>query len=214
MGFGRQVVVAGLAPAGTPSVTLVHVGAGERRHASGREPDGSFTVRFRAAQPGTFRAVAARTGALSSSRGGPRVTVARAGSSDTGRSRSRRGPAPASRCRPTPATTSPGAPSRARDSTRARGRASRSLPPARRTCGSSSAATAGWADASTRVIASAASRGHAGSRASGASSRQRVRRTRSTPPRARGRPPSTYAAGRPRRSRRARSGASTVTVQI
>jgi plastocyanin len=57
---GRQVVVAGLAPAGTASVTLSRVGGGEAARTVKARPDGSFTVRFRATAPGTYRASAGR----------------------------------------------------------------------------------------------------------------------------------------------------------
>jgi plastocyanin len=55
---GRQVVVAGLAPAGTAAVTLSRVGGGEPPRTVRARPDGSFTVRFRATGPGTYRASA------------------------------------------------------------------------------------------------------------------------------------------------------------
>jgi hypothetical protein len=54
------VVVAGLAPAGTPSVTLLRVGTREPEKTVKARPDGSFTVLFRATQPGAFRAVAGK----------------------------------------------------------------------------------------------------------------------------------------------------------
>jgi len=57
---GRQVVVAGLAPAGTGAVTLSRVGGGEPPRTVRARPDGSFTVRFRATAPGTYRASAGR----------------------------------------------------------------------------------------------------------------------------------------------------------
>ena len=55
---GRQVVVAGLAPAGTDAVTLSKLGGGEPPRTVKARPDGSFTVRFRASAPGTYRASA------------------------------------------------------------------------------------------------------------------------------------------------------------
>jgi plastocyanin len=55
---GRQVVVAGLAPAGTATVTLSRLGGGESPRTVKARPDGSFTVRFRATAPGTYRAAA------------------------------------------------------------------------------------------------------------------------------------------------------------
>ena len=57
---GRQVVVAGLAPAGTEAVTLSRVGGGEPPRTVKARPDGSFTVRFRATEPGTYRASSGR----------------------------------------------------------------------------------------------------------------------------------------------------------
>jgi plastocyanin len=79
--FGRQVVVAGLAPAGTSSVTLLRVGAGESGRTVKARPDGSFTVLFRAEQPGAFRAVAGKgRSPLVRVRVVPEVTVSRAGS--------------------------------------------------------------------------------------------------------------------------------------
>jgi hypothetical protein len=57
---GRQVVVAGLAPGGTEAVTLSRVGGGEPPRTVKARPDGSFTVRFRATAPGTYRASAGR----------------------------------------------------------------------------------------------------------------------------------------------------------
>jgi hypothetical protein len=57
---GRQVVVAGLAPAGTAAVTLSRVGGGEPPRTVKARPDGSFTVRFRATAPGKYRAAAGR----------------------------------------------------------------------------------------------------------------------------------------------------------
>ena len=57
---GRQVVVAGLAPAGTAAVTLSRVGGSEPPSTVKARPDGSFTVRFRATAPGTYRASAGR----------------------------------------------------------------------------------------------------------------------------------------------------------
>ena len=53
---GKQIVVAGLAPAGTASVTLAKIGGGEPARTVHARPDGSFTVRFRAASPGAYRA--------------------------------------------------------------------------------------------------------------------------------------------------------------
>jgi plastocyanin len=58
--IGRQVVVAGLAPAGTGAVTLSRLGGGEPPRTVKARPDGSFTVRFRATAPGTYRASAGR----------------------------------------------------------------------------------------------------------------------------------------------------------
>jgi plastocyanin len=57
---GRQVVVAGLAPAGTDTVTLSKLGGGEAPRTVKARPDGSFTFRFRATAPGTYRASAGR----------------------------------------------------------------------------------------------------------------------------------------------------------
>jgi plastocyanin len=82
VGFGRQVVVAGLAPAGTTSVTLVAVGSKSPGKTVTARPDGSFTVLFRATTPGTFRAVTGKSSSpavrVSVT---PRVTVVRAGTS-------------------------------------------------------------------------------------------------------------------------------------
>ena len=82
VGFGRQVVVAGLAPAGTTSVTLVAAGDKGPGKTVKARPDGSFTVLFRATTPGTFRA-ARRQGhqPCRACPGTPRVTVARTGTS-------------------------------------------------------------------------------------------------------------------------------------
>ena len=79
---GRQVVVAGLAPAGTATVTLVRVGAGEPPRTVKARPDGSFTVRFRASAPGAYRAtVGPATSPLVKIRVVPRVTTVRVGTS-------------------------------------------------------------------------------------------------------------------------------------
>jgi plastocyanin len=79
--FGRPVVVAGLAPAGTSSVSLVVAGSKSPAKTVKARPDGSFTVLFRATTPGTFRAVAGKASSpairVSVT---PRVTVTRAGS--------------------------------------------------------------------------------------------------------------------------------------
>jgi hypothetical protein len=76
------VVVAGLAPAGTTSVTLVAVGSKSPGKTVTARPDGSFTVLFRARTPGTFRAVTGKSSSpavrVSVT---PRVTVVRAGTS-------------------------------------------------------------------------------------------------------------------------------------
>ena len=53
---GRQVVVAGLAPAGTATVTLTKLGGSEPARTVNARPDGSFTVLFRATIPGAYRA--------------------------------------------------------------------------------------------------------------------------------------------------------------
>ena len=53
---GKQVVVAGLAPAGTATVTLTKLGGGEPARTVKARPDGSFTVLFRATTPGAYRA--------------------------------------------------------------------------------------------------------------------------------------------------------------
>ena len=59
--YGRQVVVAGLAPAGTSTVTLQAIGsAGAAGRTVKARPDGSFTVIFRATGPGTYRALAGK----------------------------------------------------------------------------------------------------------------------------------------------------------
>jgi len=55
VGTGRRVTFAGLAPAGTESVTLR---GGASNTTVRARPDGSFVVRVRAAAPGTYRAVA------------------------------------------------------------------------------------------------------------------------------------------------------------
>ncbi len=79
---GRQVVVAGLAPAGTPAVRLERVGAGEPPRTVKARPDGSFTVRFRASAPGAYRAtVGLATSPLVKIRVVPRVTTVRVGRS-------------------------------------------------------------------------------------------------------------------------------------
>ena len=79
---GRQVVVAGLAPAGTGSVTLVRVGGGETPRTVQARPDGSFTVRFRASRPGSFRATVGKaTSPLVKIQVLPAVTTRRVGSS-------------------------------------------------------------------------------------------------------------------------------------
>jgi len=57
---GKQVVVAGLAPAGTASVTLTRVGAGQPALTVKARPDGSFTARFAATSPGAYRASAGK----------------------------------------------------------------------------------------------------------------------------------------------------------
>lgn len=79
---GRLIVVAGLAPAGTNAVTLARIGAdGESRTVQAR-PDGSFTVRFRATAPGSYRAtVGAAASPLVKIRLLPRVTIVRSGTS-------------------------------------------------------------------------------------------------------------------------------------
>ena len=48
---GKQVVVAGLAPAGTASVTLTKLGGGEPARTVKARPDGSFTVLLPRHQP-------------------------------------------------------------------------------------------------------------------------------------------------------------------
>jgi plastocyanin len=79
---GRQIVVAGLAPAGTATVTLARVGAGERPRTVRARPDGSFVVRFRASAPGAYRAtVGPAASPLVKIRVIPRVTVVRTGKS-------------------------------------------------------------------------------------------------------------------------------------
>jgi hypothetical protein len=60
VGYGRQVVVAGLAPAGTTSVTLARVDSKDEGQTVKARPDGSFTVRFPATAPGLFRALAGK----------------------------------------------------------------------------------------------------------------------------------------------------------
>ena len=73
---GRPVVVAGLAPAGTPTVTLARLGAGEPPRTVKARPDGSLTVRFRVSTPGAYRAaVGAATSPLVKIRVIPRLTV-------------------------------------------------------------------------------------------------------------------------------------------
>ena len=57
---GRRVVLAGLAPAGTASVTLQ---AGPELTVKPRE-DGSFALRFTVSAPGTYRAAAGGSRAL------------------------------------------------------------------------------------------------------------------------------------------------------
>jgi plastocyanin len=80
--FGRQVVVAGLAPAGTSSVSLLVSGSKSPAKTVKARPDGSFTVLFRATAPGIFRAVAGKASSptirVSVT---PRVTVTRSGTS-------------------------------------------------------------------------------------------------------------------------------------
>jgi len=81
VGFGRQVVVAGLAPAGTTSVTLVALGSKDSGKTVKARPDGSFTVLFRATTPGMFRAVTGKASSpLVRISVTPRVTVTRTGS--------------------------------------------------------------------------------------------------------------------------------------
>jgi plastocyanin len=60
---GRRIVFAGLAPAGTASVTLRGTGTGPERSVKPRD-DGSFALRFTITAPGSYRAVA---GSLASS---------------------------------------------------------------------------------------------------------------------------------------------------
>ena len=80
--IGRQIVVAGLAPAGTATVTLARVGAGGSSRTVKARPDGSFTVRFRASAPGVYRATAGSgRSPLVKIRVVPRVTAVRAGGS-------------------------------------------------------------------------------------------------------------------------------------
>jgi len=82
VGFGRQVVVAGLAPSGTTTVTLVAAGDKGAGKTVKARADGSFTVLFRATTPGAFRAVAGKAASpVVRVRVTPRVTVTRAGSS-------------------------------------------------------------------------------------------------------------------------------------
>ena len=58
--FDRPVVLAGLAPAGTTSVSLRRLGLKEPVRAAAVRPDGSFTVRVPPGSPGAYRAVAGR----------------------------------------------------------------------------------------------------------------------------------------------------------
>jgi plastocyanin len=79
---GASVVVAGLAPAGTDRVTFARLGAGEPLRTVTARPDGSFTVRFRATEPGSFRASAGKAvSPVVRIQVVPRVTATRAGSS-------------------------------------------------------------------------------------------------------------------------------------
>jgi plastocyanin len=55
---GNTVVLSGLATAGTPSVTLLRLGAKGPGHTVAARADGSFVVRFRATAPGAYRATA------------------------------------------------------------------------------------------------------------------------------------------------------------
>jgi plastocyanin len=57
---GKQVVVAGLAPAGTATVTLTKIGGEEPARTVKARPDGSFTVLFRATTPGAYRATVSK----------------------------------------------------------------------------------------------------------------------------------------------------------
>jgi len=80
--YGRQVVVAGLAPAGTTSVTLAAAGSKDAGKTVKARPDGSFTVLFRATTPGTFRAVSGKAASPAVRvRVTPRVVVTRIGTS-------------------------------------------------------------------------------------------------------------------------------------
>ena len=79
---GRPVVVAGLAPPGTTTVTLSRVGATEAPRSVLARPDGSFTVRFRASTPGVYRAtVGTASSPLVKIRVVPKVTVTQTASS-------------------------------------------------------------------------------------------------------------------------------------
>jgi hypothetical protein len=81
---GKQVVVAGLAPAGTVSVTLTKVGGGEPPRTVKTRPDGSFTVRFGATSPGAYRASAGKAASpLVRIAVVPRLTVTHTSSSVT-----------------------------------------------------------------------------------------------------------------------------------
>jgi plastocyanin len=83
VGAGRMIVVAGLAPPGTTTVTLTRVGgAGEPARTVKARPDGSFTVRFRVSAPGSYRAtVGSAASPLVKIRVVPRVAVVRTGTS-------------------------------------------------------------------------------------------------------------------------------------
>ena len=56
--FGRPVVVAGLAAAGTSTVSLRKLGSRDPVRTVKARPDGSFTARVPATEPGAYRAVA------------------------------------------------------------------------------------------------------------------------------------------------------------
>lgn len=55
---GATVLLSGLAPVGTTSVSLVEIGAHAPTRTTRARPDGSFTFRFRATRPSTLRAAA------------------------------------------------------------------------------------------------------------------------------------------------------------
>jgi len=94
--FERSFVLAGLAPAGTVSVTLRRVGHGEATRTVRARADGSFAVRVPAGAPGSYRATAGRaTSPVVRVKVIPRVRVTRSGKAVVGATEPTRAGAPA-----------------------------------------------------------------------------------------------------------------------